>query len=123
MKDKELNKMTAKRTRRLEARVTSEEYVKAAELAVTCGLSLSDYIRRCSLGQHPRRRLTNTETEALCSLSDARGDLIRIAAAVKAIQGSKRAQYFSDTRFVERWMRAAIPLIARWKEIQDYITQ
>ena len=123
MKDKELNKLTTRRTRRLEARVTSEEYAKAAELAETCGLSLSDYIRQCSLGQHPRRRLTDEETEALCSLSDARGDLIRIAAAVKAIQGSRRAQYFSDTRFVERWMRAAIPLIARWKEIQDYITQ
>ena len=123
MKNKELNKIIAKRTRRLEARVTPEEYAKAAVLAETCGLSLSDYIRRCTLGQHPRQRLTDKEAEALCSLSDARGDLIRIAAAVKAIQGSKRAQYFSDTRFVERWMRAAIPLIARWKEIQDYITQ
>ena len=123
MKNKELNKMTAKRTRRLEARVTAEEYAKAAELAETCGLSLSDYIRRCSLEQHPRQRLSDKEAEALCSLSDARSDLIRIAAAVKAIQGSRRAQYFSDTRFVERWMRAAIPLIARWKELQDYITQ
>ena len=123
MKDKELNKLTTKRTRRLEARVTAEEYAKAAELAETCGLSLSDYVRRCALDQHPRRRLTDKEAEALCSLSDARGDLIRIAAAVKSIQGSKRAQYFSDTRFVERWMRASIPLIARWKEIQDYITQ
>ena len=123
MKGKELNKMTTKRTRRLEARVTSEEYSKAAELAETCGLSLSDYIRQCALGQHPRRRLTDKEAEALCSLSDARGDLIRIAVAVKAIQSSMRAQYFSDTRFVERWMRAAVPLIARWKEIQDYITQ
>ena len=123
MKHKELNKMTARRTRRLEARVTAEEHAKAAELAETCGLSLSDYIRRCAIGQRPRRRLTDKEAEALCSLSDARGDLIRIAAAVKFIQGSKRAQYFSDTRFVERWMRAAIPLIARWKEIQDYIIQ
>ena len=123
MKNKELNKLTAKRTRRLEARVTPEEYTKAMELAETCGIGLSEYIRRCSLGQHPRQRLTDKEAEALCSLSDARGDLVRIAAAIKSIQGSGRAQYFSDTRFVERWMRAAIPLIARWKEIQDYITQ
>ena len=115
--------MATKRTRRLEARVTSEEYAKVTELAETCGIELSDYIRRCVLGQHPRQRLTDKEAEALCSLSDARGDLIRIAVAVRSIQGSRRAQYFSDTRFVERWMRAAIPLIARWKEIQDYITQ
>ena len=68
-------------------------------------------------------RKTDKEVDALCSLSDARGDLMRIAAAVKSIQGSKRAQYFADTRFVEQWMRVAVPLIARWNEIQEYITQ
>ena len=103
-----------KRTKRLEARVTEKEYAKAVELAETCGRAL---------GQRPRRRLTEKEVEALCSLSDARGELIRIAAAVKSIQSSKRAQYFADTRFVEQWMRAAVPLIARWNEIQEYITQ
>ena len=110
-----------KRTKRLEARVTEKEYAKAVELAETCGLSLSNYIRKCALGQ--RRRLTEKEVEALCSLSDARGELIRIAAAVKSIQTSHRAQYFADTRFVEQWMRAAVLLIARWNEIQEYITQ
>ena len=105
------------------ARVTEKEYAKAVELAETCGLTLSDYIRKCALGQHPRRRLTDKEVEALCSLSDARGALMLIAAAVKSIQSSHRAQYFADTRFVEQWMRAAIPLIARWNEIQEYITQ
>ena len=113
----ENKKKTIRRTRRLEARVTDNEYVKAVELAETCCLSLSDYIRKCALGQRPRRRLTDREVEALCSLSDARGDLMRIAAAVKSIQSSKRAQYFADTRFVEQWMRAAVPLIARWNEI------
>ena len=101
----------------------AQEYAKAVELAETCGLTLSDYIRKCALGQHPRRRLTDKEVEALCSLSDARGALMLIAAAVKSIQSSHRAQYFADTRFVEQWMRAAIPLIARWNEIQEYITQ
>ena len=112
-----------KRTKRLEARVTEKEYAKVVELAETCGLTLSDYIRKCALGQHPRRRLTDKEVEALCSLTDARSELMRIAAAVKSIQGSHRAQYFADTRFVEQWMRAAVPLIVRWNEIQEYITQ
>ena len=103
--------------------MTEKEYANVVELAETCGLTLSDYIRKCALRQHPRRRLTDKEVEALCSLSDARGELIRIAAAVKSIQGSYRAQYFADTRFVEQWMRAAVPLIARWNEIQEYITQ
>ena len=121
--NKDEKKEAIRRTKRLEARVTEKEYAKAVELAETCGLTLSNYIRKCALGQHPRRRLTDKEVEALCSLSDARGELIRIAAAVKSIQGSHRAQYFADTRFVEQWMRAAVPLIARWNEIQEYITQ
>ena len=122
--NKDEKKKDIKRTKRLEARVTEKEYAKAVELAETCGLTLSDYIRKCALGQHhPRRRLTDKEVEALCSLSDARGALMLIAAAVKSIQSSHRAQYFADTRFVEQWMRAAIPLIARWNEIQEYITQ
>lgn len=121
--DDEKKKEIVKRTKRLEARVTEEEYAKAVEIAETCGLALSDYIRKCALGQRPRQRLTDKEIEALCSLSDARGDLIRIATAVKSIQGSRRAQYFADTRFVEQWMRAAVPLIARWNKIQEYLTQ
>lgn len=121
--NKDGKKKAIRRTKWLEARVTEKEYAKVVELAETCGLTLSDYIRKCALGQCPRRRLTDKEVEALCSLSDARGDLMRIAAAVKSIQGSKRAQYFADTRFVEQWMRAAVPLIVRWNEIQEYITQ
>lgn len=122
-KKNENKRKVIRRTRRLEARVTDNEYAKAVELAETCGLSLSDYIRKCALGLRPRRRLTEKEVEALCSLSDARGDLMRIATAIKSIQNSRRAQYFVDTRFVEQWMRAAVPLIARWNEIQEYITQ
>ena len=92
-------------------------------LAKTCGLSISDYIRRTALGQHPRQRLSEREIEALCSLADARGDLIRIAAAVKSIQADKRAMYFSDTRFVEQWMIAATQLINRWNQIENYLTE
>lgn len=122
-KKDENKKGVIRRAKRLEARVTEGEYAKAAKLAEICGLQLSEYIRKCALGQRPRRRLTDKEIEALCSLSDARGDLMRIVAAVKSIQGSRRAQYFADTRFVEQWMRAAVSLIARWEKIQEYITQ
>ena len=86
-------------------------------------MSISDYIRRTALGQHPRQRLSEREIEALCSLTDARGDLIRIAAAVKSIQVDKRAMYFNDTRFVEQWMIAATQLINRWNQIENYLTE
>ena len=113
---------TPKRTERLEVRVNSDEYNRVAELANTCGLTVSNYVRKCVLGQHPKQRLTDREIEALCSLSDARGDLIRIVSAVKSIQSDKRGLYFHNTKFVEEWMKAAIPLITRWGDIKDYLT-
>ena len=121
--DEKNDEKVTRRTLRLEARVTEQEYTQAAELAKTCGLSMSDYVRRTALGQHPRQRLTEREVEALCSLTDARGDLIRIAASVKSIQADRRAIYFSDTRFVEQWMRTATQLINRWSQIENYLTE
>lgn len=122
-KKKNTDKKITRRTLRLEARATEQEYTQAAELAKSCGLSMSDYIRRTALGQRPRQRLSEREVEALCSLTDARGDLIRIAAAVKSIQADKRAIYFRDTRFVEQWMIAATQLINRWSQIENYLTE
>lgn len=116
------NNTTPKRTERLEVRVTSDEYNRVAELANACGLTVSNYVRKCVLGQHPKQRLTDREIEALCSLADARGDLIRIVSAVKSIQSDKRGLYFHNTKFVEEWMKAAIPLITRWGDIKDYLT-
>ena len=116
------NNITPKRTERLEVRVTSDEYNRVAELANTCGLTVSNYVRKCVLGQHPKQRLTDREVEALCSLADARGDLIRIVSAVKSIESDKRGLYFHNTKFVEQWMKAAIPLITRWGDIKDYLT-
>ena len=122
-KEEEKDKKDTRRILRLEARVTEDEYAKAAELAQSCGLTMSDYVRRTALGHRPHLRLTEREVEALCSLSDARGDLIRVVAAVKSIQADKRAIYFSDTRFVEQWMKAATKLINRWNQIEAYLNE
>ncbi len=110
-----------KRIKRLEARVTEAEYEKIEALSKECGLSVSEYTRQVAFGQHPRKRLDDHEIDALCSLSDARADLIKIAAAVKSIQSDKRGLVFKDPAFVERWMRAAVPLIQRWSEIIIYM--
>lgn len=122
-KNKNQAKETPRRTLRLEARVTKEEYAKAAELAQTCGVSMSDYIRLVATGHKPRRRLTEREIEALNSLSDARGDIQRIVSAVRNIQADRRALYFGNPQFVEKWMGAALPLMKRWEQIQNYITE
>ena len=47
--DEENDKKVIKRTLRLEARVTEQEYAKAKELAKTCGLSMSNYVDRKSV--------------------------------------------------------------------------
>ncbi len=85
-KEEEKDKKTQDESCAFEARVTEDEYAKAAELAQSCGLTMSDYVRRTALGHRPHLRLTEREVEALCSLSDARGDLIRVVAAVKSIK-------------------------------------
>ena len=121
--EKTTEKKTSKRTYRLEARVTKEEYDKAVEIAKACGLSLSDYIRRIATGHKPRRRLSDREAEALSSLSDARGDILRIVSAVRDIQADRRALYFGNPQFVEKWMKAAVPLLKRWEQIQNYLTE
>ena len=121
-KNKNQAKETSRRTLRLEARVTKEEYAKAAELAQSCGLSMSDYIRRIATGHKPRRRLSDKEAEALSSLSDARGDILRIVSAVRDIQADRRALYFGNPQFVEKWMKAAVPLLKRWEQIINYLT-
>lgn len=110
------------RSARVEARVTPDEFRQIAALADKCGLSVSDYVRRCSLNMRPRQRLTERQAEALCSLADARGDLVRIAAAVRSIRADKRGLYFRNTAFVERWMQASLPLIERWRYIQENFT-
>ena len=48
--DEKNDEKVTRRTLRLEARVTEQEYTQAAELAKTCGLSMSDYVRRTALG-------------------------------------------------------------------------
>src|SRR5574344_2774517 len=112
-----------RRTERLEARLTNEEFNKVIALASECGLSISEYTRRTALSKHPRKRLDDREIEALCSLSDARTDLIKVAAAVKGIQNDKRGLLFKDTAFVESWMKEALPLIERWGNIIEQLNQ
>ena len=60
-KDEEKDKKDTRRILRLEARVTEDEYSKAVELAQSCGLTMSDYVRRTALGYRPHLRLTERE--------------------------------------------------------------
>ena len=123
MKDnKEENKLNAiQRDKRLEARVTQEEYGKVKDLAEQCGMSVSKYTRKCTLGHRPNHHLTEKECEALCSLVDARADILKIRSQVSNMNKDQRALYFGNPRFVEEWMKLTLPIIERWSQIINYI--
>lgn len=96
------------RSRYIRARVTESEYVKISHLSKQCGLTLSNYFRKCVLGQHPKNRLTEKEVEALNSLADARGDVVKIANALNGRSQEERKRYFGNQRFMEQWIIASI---------------
>lgn len=116
------NKIKAvQREKRIEARVSQEEYDKVKASAEECGLSVSNYTRKCTLGQRPKQHLTDKECDALCSLIDARADILKIRSQVSKMSKDRRALYFGNPKFVEEWMKATLPIIERWSQIINYI--
>lgn len=111
------------RSRRIEARVTDAELGRIVRLAQRCGLTLSGYLRRCALGQHPKQRLNDREIDALCSLTDARSELIHIRNVLKGRSQQERQRYFGNPRFMEQWIVAVNRLVEQWDDIVRNISQ
>lgn len=55
---------TPRRTLHLDARVTQEEYDLVKRRAEECGMTVSRYTRKCTLGHQPKYHLTDREIEA-----------------------------------------------------------
>ncbi len=123
MNEDEQEKTGTTRSRRIEARVSDAELNRIVALAAQCGLTLSDYLRRCALGQRPKRRLSEREIEALCSLTDARAELIHIRNALKGRSRQERQRYFGNPRFMEQWIVAVNRLVEQWDNIVRNINQ
>ena len=92
-----------RRTKRLDSRATPDEYNTVKENAKKCGLTISDYMRKCALGHKPKLHLTEREIEAYCSLADARGDLVHIRSA--------------------SWIDAVTNIILQWDKIVEEIKE
>ena len=105
------------RTKHLDARVTPEEHEAASKKAAACGLSLSEYTRKCTLGHNPKLHLTEQEIEAYCSLSDARGDIVHIRSALKGKSQNQIKSYFKNERFMRAWIDAVTNIIVQWDNI------
>ena len=114
---KEIVTKTDNRTKHLDARVTPEEHEMASQKAASCGLSLSDYTRKCTLGHEPKLHLTEREIEAYCSLADARGDLVHIRSALKGKTQEQIKSYFRNERFMRAWIDAVTNIIIQWDNI------
>ena len=111
------------RSRRIEARVSDAELKRIVALAAQCGLTLSNYLRRCALGHRPKRRMSEREIEALCSLTDARAELIHIRNALNGRTQQERQRYFGNPRFMEQWIVAVNRLVEQWDNIITNINQ
>ncbi len=123
MNEDEQEKSGTTRSSRIEARVTDAGLKRIVALAAQCGLTLSDYLRRCALGHRPKRRLSEREIEALCSLTDARAELIHIRNALKGRSQQERQRYFGNPRFMEQWIVAVNRLVEQWDNIVRNINQ
>ena len=111
------------RSRRIEARVSDAELKRIVALAAQCGLTLSNYLRRCALGHRPKHRMSEREMEALCSLTDARAELIHIRNALNGRTQQERQRYFGNPRFMEQWIVAVNRLVEQWDNIITNINQ
>ena len=108
-----------RRTKRLDSRATPDEYNTVKENAKKCGLTISDYMRKCALGHKPKLHLTEREIEAYCSLADARGDLIHIRSALKGKSQEQIKHYFNNERFMRSWIDAVTNIILQWDKIVE----
>ena len=123
MNEDKQEKSGTTRSRRIEARVSDAELKRIVALAAQCGLTLSNYLRRCALGHRPKRRMSEREMEALCSLTDARAELIHIRNALNGRTQQERQRYFGNPRFMEQWIVAVNRLVEQWDNIITNINQ
>lgn len=104
-------------------RATEQERITISAKAQVCGISISEYIRRCAIGHMPKQRMTRSQAQAYISISEARGDLIHIKNALNAMNQEDRLRCFVDPYFMRKWISGANKLIKRWREIERTLTE
>ena len=89
--------------------------------ATACGLSISEYGRKCFVGLAPKLHLTEREIEAYKSLADARGDLVHVRNALKGRTQEQIKNYFNDDEFMRNWILAINNIITQWDAIIEQL--
>ena len=103
-----------RRTLHLDTRVTQKESDIIKRKAEECGLTVSDYMRRCALGHSPKQHLTDKEIEAYCSLREMRQHFVGITNALKGKTDEEKQEIFGDVTFMRKWVRAVRNVLVYW---------
>ena len=111
---KKITKPKPRRTLHLDTRVSQEESNRIRRKAEECGLTASDYMRKCALGHSPKQHLTDKEIEAYMSLYEARRDLIAITNVLKGKTEEEKLSIFGDEHFMKKWVRGVMTVLVYW---------
>ena len=107
------------RTMRMDCRLTPAEYEAVKRKCSACGMTLSNYLRRCAIGHAPRQHLTEKECDILCALTDRRSELYHIRNILNGLSQDERQRLFHDMRFMRQWLRGVDDMMAQF----DYIIE
>ena len=114
---KKVTKSRPSRTMHLDTRVTREESEIIRRKAEECGLTVSDYMRRCALGHSPRKHLTDREIDAYMSLQEMRQHFVGIKNALRGKSKKEKLEIFGDVGFMKRWVRAVTTVLTYWDNL------
>ncbi len=114
---KKVTKPKPRRTLHLDTRVSQRESDIIKRNAEECGLTASDYMRRCALGHSPRKHLTGREIEAYMSLREMRQHFVGIMNALKGRSDEEKLEIFGDVPFMRKWVRAITTVLKYWDNL------
>ena len=120
---KKVTKSRPSRTMHLDTRVTREESETIRRKAEECGLTVSDYMRRCALGHSPRKHLTDKEIDAYMSLQEMRQHFVGIKNALWGKSKKEKLEIFGDVDFMKRWVRAVTTVLTYWDNLLKKMKQ
>lgn len=110
---------TPRRTQHLDARVTQEEFDLVKRRAEECGMTVSKYTRKCTLGHQPKYHLTEQEIEAYNQIGDARGDIVQFFNMFNSIEAEERQTFFKSAIFMRTWIEQLTKLALDLQNILD----
>ena len=73
-------------------------------------------------GEHPKRRMSEDEIVALSSLSDARGDIVKLFSFLRSKPHDERERIMRTQIFMSQWKAAAQQILNRMVEIEKNIS-